>query len=155
MSVRIVIIGAGEVGRHLARSLSHEADLILIDVDARELASADDGLDAGFLVGDGTHRAVLRKAEVERAELVIAVTAIDTVNLVIAGLARELGAPRVVARVDDPNFYESERGYESGVLGIEAFAEAARVLYPDWHVGALEDVAFLAPFDPRRLPADH
>lgn len=128
MSVRIVIVGAGEVGRHLARSLSHEADLILIDVDARELASADDGLDAGFLVGDGTHRSVLRKAEVDRAELVIAVTAIDTVNLVIAGLARELGAPRVVARVDDPNFYESERGYESGVLGIEAVLCASRLV---------------------------
>lgn len=128
MSGRIVIIGAGEVGRHLAHSLSSQAELILIDVDARELASAGDGLDAGTIVGDGTHRKVLREAEVENAELVIAVTAIDSVNLVIAGLASELGAPRVVARVDDPNFYESGRGYESGVLGIEAVLCASRLV---------------------------
>ena len=126
--MRIVIIGAGEVGRHLSRSLHTEAELILVDVDARELAGAEEGLDALTLVGDGTHRSVLRKAEVARADLVIAVTAIDTVNLVIAGLARELGAPRVVARVDDPDFYESGRGYESGVLGIEAVLCASRLV---------------------------
>ena len=131
MDTRIVIIGAGEVGRHLARSLHHEAELILIDVDGRELASAEEGLDVLTLVGDGTHRSVLRKAEVERADLVIAVTAIDTVNLVIAGLARELGAPRVVARVDDPDFYDSKRGYESGVLGVEAALCASRLVGVD------------------------
>ncbi|PRP90049.1 Trk system potassium uptake protein TrkA [Enhygromyxa salina] len=126
--MRIVIVGAGEVGRHLGRSLQNEADLILIDPDARELASAEEGLDALTLVGDGTHRSVLRKAEVERADLFIAVTPDDSVNLVSAALARDLGATRAVARVDDPAFYESKRGFESGVLGIEASVCASRLV---------------------------
>jgi trk system potassium uptake protein TrkA len=126
--VRIVIVGAGEVGRHLGRSLDAEAELILIDTDARALASAEEALDALSLVGDGTHRSVLRKAEVHRADLVIAVTANDAVNLVIAGLARELGAKRSVARVDDPSFYDTDRGFEVGVLGIEASLCASRLV---------------------------
>jgi trk system potassium uptake protein TrkA len=126
--VRIVIIGAGEVGRHLARSLQHEAELILIDVDGRELADAEEGLDALTLVGSGTHRSVLRKAEVQRADLVIAVTPDDSINLLSAALARELGAARTVARVDDPSFYEGDRGIEVGVLGIEASLCASRLV---------------------------
>jgi trk system potassium uptake protein TrkA len=126
--VRIVIVGAGEVGRHLGRSLQHEAELILIDADARELAAAEEGLDALTLVGDGTHRSVLRKAEVHRADLFIAVTPVDSINLVAAALARELGATRTVARVDDPAFYETERGFEVGVLGIEASLCASRLV---------------------------
>ncbi|MCA9700040.1 MAG: NAD-binding protein, partial [Myxococcales bacterium] len=54
--MRIVIIGAGEVGRHLARSLQNEAELILVDASAKVLAEAEEGLDALTLVGDGTHR---------------------------------------------------------------------------------------------------
>lgn len=126
--MRIVIIGAGEVGRHLARSLQDEAELILIDADARSLAVAEEGLDALTMVGDGRHRSVLRKAEVERADMVIAVTPDDSVNLVCAALARSLGAARAVARVDDPNFYETERGFELGVLGIEASVCASRLV---------------------------
>lgn len=126
--MRIVIVGAGEVGRHLGRSLQPEAELILVDTDARALAHAEEGLDALTLVGDGTHRSVLRKAEVHRADLVIAVTASDSINLVIAALARELGAKRTVARVDDPLFYDTDRGFEVGVLGIEASLCASRLV---------------------------
>jgi trk system potassium uptake protein TrkA len=126
--LRIVIIGAGEVGRHLGQSLQAEAELILIDANARALASAEEGLDALTLVGDATHRSVLRKAEVHRADLVVAVTANDAVNLVIAALSRELGAARTVARVDDPSFYETDRGFEAGVLGIEASLCASRLV---------------------------
>jgi trk system potassium uptake protein len=126
--MRIVIIGAGEVGRHLGRSLQHEAELILIDIDPRELAEAEEGLDALTLVGDGTHRSVLRRAEVGRADLVIAVTPDDSTNLVTAALAADLGAARTVARVDDPAFYDTDRGIEVGVLGIEAVLCASRLV---------------------------
>lgn len=126
--MRIVIVGAGEVGRHLGRSLQNEAELILIDLDARELAEAEEGLDALTLVGDGTHRSVLRHAEVQRADLVIAVTPNDSINLVCAALARELGASRTVARVDDPAYYDTDRGLEVGVLGIEASLCASRLV---------------------------
>jgi trk system potassium uptake protein TrkA len=126
--LRIVIVGAGEVGRHLAASLQAEAELILIDANARDLAAAEEGLDVLTLAGDGTHRSVLRKAEVHRADLVVAVTSNDAINVVIAALARELGAARTVARVDDPSFYTTDRGFEAGVLGIEATLCASRLV---------------------------
>lgn len=126
--MRIVIIGAGEVGRHLARSLQREAELILIDADAKAMAEAEEGLDALTLVGDGTHRATLRRAEVHRANLVVAVTPDDTVNLVAAALAKSLGAHETVARVDDPAFYETELGLERGALGIDAVLCASRLV---------------------------
>ena len=126
--MRIVIVGAGEVGRYLGRWLQTIADLILIDIDSRELADAEEGIDALTLVGDGTHRSILRKAEVHRADLVIAVTPSDAVNLVCAALARELGASRTVARIDDPHFYDTERGIEVGVLGVEAALCASRLV---------------------------
>lgn len=126
--MRIVIVGAGQVGSHLGQSLQSEAELILIDSNSRVLAAAEENLDVLTLAGDATHRSVLRKAEVDRADLVVAVTDDDAVNLVIAALARELGAARTVARVDDPSFYETERGFEAGVLGIEATLCASRLV---------------------------
>lgn len=126
--MRIVIIGAGEVGRHLARSLQADADLILIDSSAAAVSEAEDCLDARALVGDGTHRSVLAEAEVHKAELVAAVTAIDSVNLVIAALAKSMGAAQVVARVDDPEFYVTSQGIERQVLGIDAAVCASRLV---------------------------
>ncbi len=126
--MRIVIIGAGEVGCHLARSLQDEAELILIDVDAKALASAEEGLDALTLVGDGTHRSTLIRAEIERADLLVAVTRNDAVNLVAAAMARRMGASQTVARVDDPAFYDTDAGFERGALDIDAVLCASRLV---------------------------
>lgn len=126
--MRVVIVGAGEVGRHLARSLHHEAELILVDSDAVALAAAEENIDALSLVGDATHRDVLARAEVGRADLLVAVTPSDTVNLVCAALARTMGTRQTVARVDDPSFFATELGFERGVLGIDAVLCASRLV---------------------------
>ncbi|WP_346017149.1 NAD-binding protein [Pseudenhygromyxa sp. WMMC2535] len=124
-----MIIGAGEVGRHLARSLQAVAELILVDADAKALTEAEEGLDALTLVGDGTHRSTLAKAEVHRAALVVAVTPNDAANLVSAALAKRMGAKESVARVDDPDFYETNQGFERGaLLDIDAVLCASRLV---------------------------
>lgn len=128
MRRRIVIVGAGEVGRHLGSSLQRDAELIIVDSSGKALSEAEESLDALTLVGNGMHRGVLEKAEVGRADLVVAVTPDDAVNLVTAALARSLGAAQTVARVDDPAFYASERGFEQGVLGIDASLCASRLV---------------------------
>lgn len=126
--MRVVIVGAGEVGRHLAHSLQHEAELILVDSDAQALVRAEENIDALSLVGDATHRRVLARAEVGRADLLVAVTPSDAVNVVCAALGRSMGARQVVARVDDPDFFVTDLGFERGVLGIDAVLCASRLV---------------------------
>jgi trk system potassium uptake protein TrkA len=126
--MRVVIVGAGEVGRHLARSLHREAELILVDSDAQALAAAEENIDALTLAGDATHRDVLARAEVGGADLLIAVTPNDTVNLVCAALSRTMGTAQTVARVDDPSFFATALGFERAVLGIDAVLCASRLV---------------------------
>lgn len=126
--MRIVVIGGGGVGRHLAASVSHDAEVIVIDPDPEALAHVEEGVDALTLRGDGTHRQSLRQAEVHRADLVVAVTGSDTANVAAAALATDMGARRSVARVDDPGFYETPAAYERNVLGIHALLCASRLV---------------------------
>lgn len=126
--MRIIILGAGEVGAHLARVLSGSCQVVLIDRSEEALSTVEDGLDVLTVMGDITHRKVLEQAGAELAAMVVAVTGSDDANLVGAALSAELGASRTVARVDDTSFYRTTGGVESGVLGIHAVLCAARLV---------------------------
>ncbi|MBL4683554.1 MAG: NAD-binding protein, partial [Nannocystaceae bacterium] len=126
--MKIVIIGGGGVGRYLATALTEDAEVVVIDRDPANLAEVEDSVDALTLRGDATHRATLRQAEVHKADLVVAVTGSDTVNVAAAALAADMGALRSVARVDDPGFYETKAAHESQVLGIHAVLCASRLV---------------------------
>ncbi len=129
--MRVLILGAGEVGRHLARSLSSDANVVLLDADAHALAIAEDELDVLVMEGNATHRDALEAAEVKRADLVISVAGEDAVNVAACVLAKNLGARRAVARVDDPGFYRGPLGVERGVAGIDACVCASRLVGVD------------------------
>ena len=127
--MRVVVLGAGEVGTHVGRELSQEGnDVVLVDRRADALSRAEESLDALALAGDATHWAVLEAAEVGRADLVVAVTGSDEVNVVAAALSAKLGARRTVARVDAPSFYRTGGGVERGVLGIHSLLCASRLV---------------------------
>ena len=127
--MRVVVLGAGEVGTHVGRELSQEGnDVVLVDRRADALSRAEESLDALALAGDATHWAVLEAAEVGRADLVVAVTGSDEVNVVAAALSAKLGARRTVARVDSPSFYRTGGGVERGVLGIHSLLCASRLV---------------------------
>jgi len=126
--MKIVIIGGGGVGQHLASSLAPDAEVVVVDRDPANLAAVEEGVDALTLQGDATHRATLRQAEVHKADLVVAVTGCDTVNVTAAALATDMGALRSVARVDDPGFYDTKAAYETRVLGIHALLCASRLV---------------------------
>jgi trk system potassium uptake protein TrkA len=126
--MRVVILGAGEVGRHLARFLSSEAEVVIIDRDADALSVAEEELDVLTMSGDVTHRRVLEQAEAQRADLCVSVTGHDAVNVAAAVLAKAVGAARVVARVDDPGFYRAQDGVEKNVAGIDACVCASRLI---------------------------
>lgn len=101
--MRIVVVGAGKIGRHLAQELAEAGHAVTVaesDVDeARRLAESVDAL---VLEGDGTSMALLKSAEVSRADWLLAVTGQDEVNLTACELAETLGAKRVLARLNDP-----------------------------------------------------
>lgn len=106
-SGRIVIIGAGEVGFHTARRLAEEhRQVIVIDQDEEQLHNIQEALDVQTLEGFGASPQVLREAEIDKAELVLAVTNSDEVNIMACMFAREL-APRAirVARVRKPDYH--------------------------------------------------
>ncbi len=104
--MRIVVAGAGNVGRHLASDLSergHEVTLIEQSPAFLERARADVGDQVTMVLGDACEPWVLEQAETAKADVVVAATGDDEDNLVIALLAKqEYAVPRVVARVNHP-----------------------------------------------------
>ncbi len=116
--MKIVILGAGQVGASVAESLvSEQNDLTVVDLDAPRLRSLQDRLDLRTVAGNAAHPSVLREAGIEDADLLVAVTQSDETNLVACKLAsRMFNVPRRIARVRAREFLENEQ-----VLGREGF----------------------------------
>ncbi len=97
--MKIIIVGAGEVGRHLAEHLSREAHDTTIIEKSDKLVNDMSGLDARIVGGNGTSVDVLLDAGANECDLFLALTSSADVNLVSCRLAKELGAKRTVCRV--------------------------------------------------------
>lgn len=101
--MRVIVIGAGKIGRHLVRELSEAGHAVTVAESNGEVARRlAESVDALVLEGDGTSMSVLRSAEVARADWLLAVTGQDEVNLTACELAETMGAKRVLARLNDP-----------------------------------------------------
>ena len=96
--MRTVIVGAGEVGTSIARSLAPSHDVVVIDIDADRTEQLTYELDVMALSGDGTSLSVLRTADVASADLFIASTDDDRANLVAAETAKTIADPFTIAR---------------------------------------------------------
>ncbi len=104
--MKITIIGNGKVGYTLARQFSGEDhDLVLIDQSADALQNADGVLDVLCLAGSGASIQVLLEAGVRQADLVVAVTGSDELNIVCCLIAKKLGARHTVARIRSPEYF--------------------------------------------------
>ncbi|MGB8382809.1 MAG: TrkA family potassium uptake protein [Dermatophilaceae bacterium] len=101
--MRVVIAGAGSVGRSIARELLHNAhEVLLIDRDADD-AQASLVPDATWLLADACEISSLEEARLDQCDVVVAATGDDKANLVVSLLAKtEFGVPRTVARVSNP-----------------------------------------------------
>lgn len=105
--MKIVISGVGEMGSHLARMLSgHGHDITVIDSNEKALEDVDNGADLVTVEGDTTAFAVLRKAGVRRCDLFIAVNHDENQNILAAIMAKQLGAKKSIARVDNNEYLE-------------------------------------------------
>ncbi len=100
----IVVVGGGKVGYYLTKTLVNEGyEVLLIERDAAKVQTWSERFGAVLLQGDGCEVAILEKAGVGRADVVIATTGDDEDNLVIAQLAQHhFSVPKVIARVNNP-----------------------------------------------------
>jgi trk system potassium uptake protein len=113
--MRVIVLGAGHVGRAVVEALYQEHDLTVIDVDTRCLAEFADRYDVRTVQGDGTTRGVVRKAGVEDADLLIACGPREEANLVCAILAKRLSRAKTVARTTSMELLEAWREGEIDV----------------------------------------
>lgn len=120
--MRIVIEGAGEVGSHLAKMLRAENnEVAVVDNDQARLARLTSYADVETIEGNPSSIEVLKSAGVAKADLFIAVYPFATqeVNIVGALLAKQLGAAKVIARVNDEDFLTTENRQLFKDMGIE------------------------------------
>ena len=120
--MKIIIEGAGQVGSHLAKMLSHEGgDITVIDDNEVRLQRLTAVADVVTVLGDPSSITVLKEAGCHKADLFIAVnpTTTQTVNIVSALLAKRLGSKRVIARIDDEAFLLPENKLMFKDMGID------------------------------------
>ena len=120
--MKIIIEGAGQVGSHLAKMLSHEGgDITVIDDNELRLQRLTAVADVVTVLGDPSSITVLKEAGCHKADLFIAVnpTTTQTVNIVSALLAKRLGSKRVIARIDDEAFLLPENKLMFKDMGID------------------------------------
>ncbi len=106
--MRILIVGDGKVGHTLAAELLREGhDITIIDQNDDVLRKTEDTLDVMCVHGNGANASTLMEAEVERADILIAATATDEINMLCCLIGKHLGAKFAIARIRDPEYNES------------------------------------------------
>ena len=127
--MNIVIVGAGEVGYHLADILSREGHRVsVVDPDPLKVDRLTEALDVHGVLGDGTSAEVQTQAGTSKADLVVSVSNHDLVNMLACRVARDLGAKRIILRLKNTlrlggyrYFYKRSLGFDV-VLSTEELA---------------------------------
>lgn len=121
----IVIVGAGRIGFNLAQKLVQDKHAVtVIERDKARCEGISQNIDAIVVNGDGCEPNILEDAQIERADVIAAVTADDEDNLIICQLAKEVfGVKRTVARVNNP---KNERVFTE--LGVDVPVNATTII---------------------------
>jgi len=121
----VIIAGCGRLGSLLAYELSRAGDsVVVIDLDERKFAALSSGFGGFRVVGDALEAAVLRRAQIERADCFLATTAEDNTNLMLVQVAKTIfNVPVVIARLFNPLYAPIYR--EMGIDAVSPTALAA------------------------------
>ena len=129
--MRIVIAGAGEVGTHLAKMLSNEEqDIIVLDTDEKKLYNLEN-YNLMSQQGSAVSLDVLKNVSVGEADIFIAVTPHETINIIACSMAKSLGCKKAVARIDNYEFMKPASRKFFAAYGIDT------LIYPEY-LAALE-----------------
>ena len=118
--MKVVIIGAGEVGFHVAKALSEENyDITVVDIDSEKCQRASENLDVIVVEGNGASPNVLLDAKVSEAEYVLCLTRVDEINLIASQQSHELGANKVIARLRDQQYSARDSIIKPEKFGVD------------------------------------
>ncbi len=127
--MRVIVVGAGEVGYHVADRLAKERhDVVVVDVEAHRLEYVQSHIDVAVVEGSGASPAVLERAGLKGAGLLLAVTSVDEVNLVSCMTAQRRPGLVRVARVSNPDFYEERARVQPELFGVDLLINPEREL---------------------------
>lgn len=146
--LRIVIVGCGKVGATLVEQLSKEGhDVTIIDKDASKIQMITNMFDAMGVIGNGATYSSQIEAGIDKADLFIAVTDSDELNLLCCTVAKRVGHCVTIARVHTPE-YSKEAKYLKDKLGLEMIInpefEAAKVISRILYLPTAEEVSSFA-----------
>jgi trk system potassium uptake protein TrkA len=147
--MKIIILGAGQVGTSVAEVLSSEAsDITVVDIDEKKLEALRDRLDIGTVQGEAAHPDVLAKAGAEDADMILAVTNSDEINMVACQVAYTLfHTPTKIARVRNVGYLSYPQLFTQDALPIDVLISPEQ-LVTDYvqrlieHPGALQVLDF-------------
>ena len=124
--MKIVIAGAGDVGTHLAKLLTHEEqDILVIDTNVDRLSLLDSNYNLMTQVGNPTSFRTLREARVDSCDLFIALTPSESDNIVACSIAKTLGAHITVGRINSYDFMDECNHEMVKNMGVD------KLIYPD------------------------
>lgn len=137
--MRIIIVGGGEIGFALAQALAPNNEVFVID-HAPMVADRFEPLDVQFLIGSGTNGEAMGKAGIGRADVLVACTGLDEVNIVTCAVGNRLGSPRTFCFVSREEFIEFGEEREGlAQFGID------RVVWPEAQLAADIERVISAP----------
>ena len=126
--MKIIIIGAGKVGFVLAHMLSNENhDVTVVDRNEDRIDTVEQRLDVNAILGSCTSADVLQQAGVESADMLLAVTERDELNIVACFIAKSHGIKTTVARVRNPEFVDLDSETVKKSLGIDLMINPERI----------------------------
>jgi trk system potassium uptake protein TrkA len=118
--MNVIVAGAGEAGSHASEVLSAAGHSVtVIDVSAEKLAVVDERHDVRTLVGNCAHLGVLKEAEVDKCDLLVAATSADEINLLSAAVAKAAGAKKTIVRVHHTANFRLRRTPYAAALGVD------------------------------------
>ena len=124
--MKIIIAGTGEVGFHLSKLLAQEShDIVIIDHDKRALEKATKTLDVSTVKGDATSIKTLENAGISKADLLIAVTSTQHVNILSCIIGKNLGVKKCIARISKSEFLHRKETFDLKSIGMD------EVIYPE------------------------
>jgi trk system potassium uptake protein TrkA len=132
--MRVIIIGGGEVGTELARQLSPDHDVVVIEQKKAIAVKIESEIDCHVIVGNGASMTVLETAGVRNAGMLIAVTETDEVNMIACMLGKRFGVEKNVARLRNPEYIAGKHVLSSELTGLDYIINPERL--------AAEEIAY-------------
>lgn len=119
--MKIIILGANQVGSTLAETLANEAnDITVVDTDAEKLRELKDRIDIGTITGEASHPDVLERAGGEDADMIIAVTESDEINMVACRVAYSMfQTPKKICRIRASAYLVSDKLFGKQGLAVD------------------------------------